>query len=192
MTFQIIAENQKLEVREKVMILREIHENKRKQNLPLFQNPVLTISNLWDSSKQCSSKFFEHRSGSLGKDVLPTAWIHARRIATSSGNLWKRILGSFFLFLAWILHSKATQCGILLQIYREHGNRAPSYVIIPESLARRSKWRWREVRTRLEGLSSEAKKKNLERENIFVCKKFTFGDLKSILGDIFLKSGSSL
>ena len=59
-------------------------------------------------------------------------------------------------------------------------------------LARRSKWQWREVRTRLEGFSSEAKKKNLERENIFVCKKSTFGNLKSILGDIFLKSGGSL
>ena len=45
-TFQIIAEKQKLEIKEKVMILREIHENKRKQNLSLFQNPVLTISNL--------------------------------------------------------------------------------------------------------------------------------------------------
>jgi len=45
-TFQIIAENQKLEIREKVMILREIHENKRKLNLSLFPNPVLTISNL--------------------------------------------------------------------------------------------------------------------------------------------------
>ena len=109
-TFQITAENQKLEVREKVMILREIHENKRKQNLSLFQNPVLTISNLWDSSKQCSSTFFEHSRGSLGKDVLPTqcptAWIYTRRIAASSGNLWKWILGSFFLFLAWILHFK--------------------------------------------------------------------------------------
>ena len=68
----------------------------------------------------------------------------------------------------------------------------PSYVITPESLARRSKWRSREVRTRLEGLSCEAKKKNLKRENIFLCEKSTFGDLKSILGDIFLKNGGSL
>ena len=45
-TFQIIAENKKLEIREKVMILREIHENRRKQVLSLFQYPVLTISNL--------------------------------------------------------------------------------------------------------------------------------------------------
>ena len=72
------------------------------------------------------------------------------------------------------------------------GIEQPSYVITPESLARRSKWRSREVRTRLEGLSEEAEKKNLERENIFLCEKSTFGDLKSILGDIFLKSGGSL
>ena len=68
----------------------------------------------------------------------------------------------------------------------------PSYVITPESLVRRSKWRLREVQTRLEGLSWEAKKKNLKRENTFVFEKSTFGDLKSILGDIFLKSGGSL
>ena len=71
------------------------------------------------------------------------------------------------------------------------GIEQPSYIITPESLARRSK-RWsQEVRTRLEGLSGEAKKKNLERENISLCEKSTFGDLKSILGDIFLKSGGS-
>ena len=81
MTFQIIAENKKLEIREKVMILKEIHENRRKQILSLSQYPVLTINN---------------------------------------------------------------------------------------------------------------KKKHLERENIFLCEKSTFGDLKSILDNIFLKSGGSL
>ena len=38
MTFQIIAENQKLEIREKVMMLREIHE-KKKPELVTFPKP---------------------------------------------------------------------------------------------------------------------------------------------------------
>ena len=71
-------------------------------------------------------------------------------------------------------------------------DKQPSYVITPESLARQSKWWSRELLTCLEGLSWEAKKKNLKREDIFLCKKSTFGDLKSILDDIFFKSGSSL
>ena len=169
------------------MILREIHENKRKQNLSLFQNPVLTISNLWDSSKQCSSKFFEHSRGSLGKDVLPTAWIHARRIATSSGNLWKRILGSFFLFLAWILHSKATQCGILLQIYREHGNRATILrqhtrepcAPIKMAMAGSSNTSWRP-------LFRSKKEKSRAREH-FCVQKIYFWKLKEHFGRYFLK-----
>ena len=79
-----------------------------------------------------------------------------------------------------------------LNICVDNLDEQPSYVITPESLAHRSKWRSREVRTRLEGLSCEAKEKNLKRENIFLCEKSTFGDLKSILGDIFLNSGGSL
>ena len=39
MAFQIIAENQKLEIREKVMILREIHENRKKTELVTFPKP---------------------------------------------------------------------------------------------------------------------------------------------------------
>ena len=38
-TFQIIAENQKLEIREKVMMLREIHEKKNKTELVTFPKP---------------------------------------------------------------------------------------------------------------------------------------------------------
>ena len=64
--------------------------------------------------------------GSLGTDILPTAWIQPRHIAASSGNLWKRILESFFLFLAWIIHSEAMQCGILLRIYESMGTEQPS------------------------------------------------------------------
>ena len=47
----------------------------------------------------------------------------------------------------------------------------------------KSKWQSRELLTCLKGLSWEAKKKNLQREDIFLCEKSTFRDLKSILDE---------
>ena len=116
-----------------------------------------------------------------------TAWIHAHRIVASSGNLWKRILGSFFLFLAWILHSKATQCGILLQIYREHGNRATILRHHPRepcapikmAIAGSSNSSWRPL---LRG----QKEKSKAREH-FCVRKIYFWRLKEHFGRYFLK-----
>ena len=119
--------------------------------------------------------------------VWAACGIHARRIATSSGNLWKRILGSFFLFLAWILHSKTTQCGILLQIYREHGNRAtilrhhPREPCAPIKMATAgsSNSSWRPL---LRGQKETSK----AREH-FCVRKIYFWRLKEHFGRYFLK-----
>ena len=131
-------------------------------------------------------------SKSLKKRLLFFHWINLIFLSLLTGRIFR-----FKLIRLNGHHFKITIRSLFTRRWPEHMrldnlDKQPSYVITPESLARRSKWRSREVRTRLEGLSWEAKKKNLKRENIFLCEKSTFGDLKSILGDIFLKSGGSL
>ena len=122
-------------------------------------------------------------------------WIHAvGRMSFLTGRIFRFKLirqngpewTSFYNHDTEFVYKKMTRT------YADNLDEQPSYAITLESLARRSKWRSREVRTCLKGLSWEAKKKNLKRENIFLCEKSVFGDLKSILGDIFLKSGGSL
>ena len=70
----------------------------------------------------------------------------------------------------------------------DHLDKQPFYVIVPikMAIAGSSNSSWRPL---LRG----KKRKNLKQENIFLCEKFTFGDLKSILSVFFfLKSGGSL
>ena len=70
----------------------------------------------------------------------------------------------------------------------DHLEKQPFYVIVPIKMAitgsSNSSWR---------PLLRGKKRKNLKQENIFLCEKFTFGDLKRILSVFFsLKSGGSL
>ena len=91
------------------------------------------------------------------------------------------------MFLAWILHSKVTQCGILLQIYREHGNRAtllrhhPRQPCVPIKMAiagsSNSSWR---------PLLRSQKEKSSAREH-FSVRKIYFWRLKEHFGRYFLK-----
>jgi hypothetical protein len=86
-------------------------------------DPSSSVWSLTVSSKQSASKCSEHRRGFFGSDVLPTAWIQARRNLSSFGKIWKLILVSF-LFFACLLQPKATQCGILTVFSREPAKRS--------------------------------------------------------------------
>ena len=102
-------------------------------------------------------------------------------------KLVKANFGILFPVLTWILHSKATQCDILLQIYWEHGNWATILQHHPREpcapikmvIAGSSNSSWRPL------LRSQ-KEKSRAREHFSVWKIY-FWRLKEHFGRYFLK-----
>ena len=75
----------------------------------------------------------------------------------------------------------------MTRTYPDNLDEQPSYIITPESLASRSKWRSRKVQTRLEGLSWETKKEKSKAREQFCVWKIFFWRLKEHFGRYFLK-----
>ena len=103
-------------------------------------DPSIRTSMRYDPLNQCSSKCFKHNRRFFGKDVLQIAWIHAWKKKLTFGNA-ERIFGSFYLLLAWKLHSRATQCGICRCFTDTRPAKQPSYVTNYTALRDQSRWR---------------------------------------------------